>query len=233
VLLDLRATPEERTDAAWVIRGLFARVPPTEALIADVGRALACNLDAPGALARLLVVLQARTVDASRTRCAVSRAADLAFRQGCLPGLHTLVLAAFDNAAWGDIARDEHGAAAFTWAIGDLPMRRTEALMLVGGWIRLRDAVPEWARVELLGRPALLASLRPPAPLAWRLHASAPTTDGWRYVLSIDGVNELFEPERFSASLEAAVETLGEAIEQEPDAAARVVLASWLARLPG
>jgi len=233
VLLDPRRRAEERADAASIVRGLFRRVPVTEALVADVGRALAVNLDAPVALARLLVVLRASGVDASRTRCAVSLAADLAFRHGCLPGLHTLILAAFDDPAWSELARDEHGAAAFTWAIADLPARRTEALMLLGGWIRVRDAVPEWATFEVRRRPGLIASLRSPASMAWRLHASAPTADGWHFVLSIDHAGEFFAPEAFGTAVEAAVRTLCEAIEQEPDEAARVVLGSWLVRLAG
>lgn len=232
VLLDPRRRADERTDAAWVVRGLFRRVPATEARVADVGRALAANLDAPGALARLLVVLQAPGVDTSRTKTAVARAAEMALRQECLPGLHTLVLAAFDDPAWYELARDKHGAAAFTWAIADLPGRRTEALMLVGGWIRVRGVVPVWACAEIRRRRGLIASLRPPASMAWRLHASAPTADGWQFVLSIDHAGEFFAPEAFGTAVEAAVRTLCEAIEQEPDEAARVVLGSWLLRLP-
>ena len=163
----------------------------------------------------------------------MSRAAGLAFRQGCLPGLHALLLGVFDDPVWAELARDKHGAAAFAWAIADLPGRRTEALMLLGGWIRVRDLIPPWASAEVHRHPGLIASLRPPASMAWRLHASAPTADGWHLVLSIDSEGELFAPEAFAASLEAAMETLGEAIEQEPDEAARVTLASWLSRLAG
>jgi hypothetical protein len=233
VLLDPKTAEEERTDAAWVVRGLHGRVPLTEGLLANVGRAVRCNLDAPGALARLLVVLQARGVDTSRTKNAVARAAEGAFRQNCLPGLHTLVLAAFDDPAWSEIARDEYGEAAFAWAVSDLPAQRTAALMLVGGWIRLRNTIPEWLGREIRRRPTLVASLRPPVWMAWRLHASAPTAKGWRYVLSIDTKGELFAPEAFGASLDDAMNTLGEAIAEEPDATARVVLGSWLSRLGG
>ncbi|MGO9836759.1 MAG: hypothetical protein ACLP1X_21390 [Polyangiaceae bacterium] len=233
VLLDPKTAEEDRTDAAWVVRGLHRRVPLTEALIADVGRALRCNLGAPGALARLLVVLHDPGVDASRTKNAVARAAELALQRGCLPGLHTLVLAAFDDPAWSEIARDEYGAAAFAWAISDLPARRTEALMLLGGWIRLRDAVPEWVGLEIRRRPTLVALLRPPVAMAWRLHAAAPTAEGWHFVLSVDGKGEFFAPDAFGASLDDAVKTLGEAIAEEPHATARVVLASWLSRLGG
>jgi hypothetical protein len=233
VLLDSRMAAEERTDAAWVVRGLWSRWLMTEALVADIGHALKCNLDAPGALARLLVVLRAPGVDASRTANAVGQATALAFRRGHIRGLHTLLLAALDDPAWFEIARDDYGAAVFAWAISDLPARRTEAVMLLSVWIRLQDAVPSWASSELRRRPELIALLRPPTLMAWRLHSSAPTAGSWRFIVTSCGVADLVTRESFGESIELALETLGEAIAQEPDDAARVVLASWLSRLAG
>jgi hypothetical protein len=165
VVLDSQTAAEERTDAAWVIRGLLARVAPTGALMADVGRAFACNLDAPGALARLLVVLRAGPVYVSRTKSAVARAAELAFPQERLPGLQTQVLVAFDDPAWSELACNEYGAAASAWAISDLPARRTEALMLLGGWILLPGSIPEWQAPRFF---VVLPSLpRYGPPLRW------------------------------------------------------------------
>jgi hypothetical protein len=69
--------------------------------------------------------------------------------------------------------------------------------------------------------------------MAWRLHVAVPTPEGWRYVTSIDGTNDRVTREIFGTSINDAVQTLSESISAEPDAAARFVMATWLARLAG
>jgi hypothetical protein len=205
---------------------------PSEAVCADVARALVHVLDVPETVHFLMSALRSRTVGPSRVTLAVTHAADRALANQLFEALHAVVMEALDEPAWHDLVRDEHGAAALEWALAGLPGRRTETLLLIGAWVRARGSLPAWASAAYRGRPNLLVLLRPPGQLAWSIHCAAPTASGWSYLAGTRERDSFpVGTEAFGVQSETAFETLGHAIEQEEEGPRRVVLAGWLTRL--
>ena len=142
VLIDASADVDDKLAAAWVVRCVLGRSTGTEAMIAGVAGALVRVLDAPEVIPLLAAALRSRVVDRSRVAGAFARAADHALANQHMAALHGLVLEMLDEPTWCDRVRDEHGAPALGWALDGLPERRTEALLLIGVWLRTRGSVP-------------------------------------------------------------------------------------------
>jgi hypothetical protein len=106
--------------------------------------------------------------------------------------------------------------------------------VMLAQWLPGRTEVPAWAHVILREHHAILVDDEMSSFKRWRLHAAAPTEEGWRLFASCPEEREHFVwPRPFEMRMKLALSTLEEAIEHEPEGATRVTLARWRVALMG
>ena len=81
-------------------------------------------------------------------------------------------------------------------------------------------------------RPDLVTSAALPPATRWQLHRAAPSAAGWRSLASVRGCDPIVEASTYGSRLDVAVETLGQALGECPDAG-KVGLRRWLHELTG
>jgi hypothetical protein len=219
----------DRSTALLVVQfaALFVRFD--EQICADLVNIVARRLGEVDVVGVLLNTLRQNCRDREKLAPAIARLAARAYRRGPRTSLLPIVLVALEVDEWREALRDSwvHEALALVLEDGVSSIAAT----IIDRWIDAHETVPGWIRPIIQQRPRLLHKCG--SSMAWRLHVAVPTTAGWRHMVSIDGTDERVTTEAFGACLDDAMRTLREAISTEPDDAARVVLASWLARLAG
>lgn len=235
VLGNERADDEDREDAARVIQAILVQACPTEAKLADLLAALGRALNVHLAIRRVLVEIQrlrpAHLVE--RAGRGVERLLGRVHRGGDHEALAELVLVAYEQPAWSPWLRDEWGKAALTWAINHVPERKYPAALLVGGWVRTFGRVPDWMGEIADEHPDVVTSAVLPRETRWQLHRAAPSVRGWKSLASALGWTPVLEPTLFADRLDAAVDTLEQAVGETADATRGFTLRRWLLELKG
>jgi hypothetical protein len=219
----------DRSTALFVLQFAALLVQFDERLCTDVMNIVARSLDDTAVIQGLLRTLRQNCRDPEKLASAIARLASRAYRNGPRTSLLPIVLVALEVDEWREVLRDSWVHEALALALEDGVS--SIAATIIDRWIGAHETVPGWIRPIIQQRPKLLRKCG--SAMAWRLHLAVPTSAGWRHMVSIDGTEERVTAEALGASLDDAITTLREAISTEPDDAARVVLASWLARLTG
>jgi hypothetical protein len=97
-----------------------------------------------------------------------------------------------------------------------------------------REPLAPEIREVLERNPGLLGSAGLPPWLSWRIQRAAPTVRGWRVLAAKPWRgNEVPSAASFGAEFDVAIETLEQAVGEQPKGAPRIILARWLVELRG
>jgi hypothetical protein len=235
VLSDPHASVVDREQAAAVIGIVSRKAQLDERLASDLLNVAALWLADTQVVWLLLRTLEARSGHEGAEKLApgVARLTARAYEEGLAASLLALVTMMKCTPEWSSMVKPGWLARALELAMVERRSHAAAASLLYASLSEREPLGPE-IREVIERNPTLLGSAGLPPWLSWRLHQAAPTVRGWRVLAAKPWRgNEVPSAASFGGELDIAIETLEQAVGEQPKGAPRIVLARWLVELRG
>lgn len=230
-----RATPEGRATAAKtarvLVRALF-RERVDERLATDMANVITRRLDEPAVVRHLLRALVCGCPSHEKLAGGIERLAEQARGRSLRESLWHLVCTMIETPPWATGVRAEWASDALAYAMAHDEAEDLRPERVIGSWLDLYSAVPDWMGAAIHQRPELLVSPLLACEHVRLLHSAAPTAKGWR-LLAGHPYYRKHGFDGFGSELDVALDSLDRALGEERDGAKRLVLARWLGEIGG